>query len=311
MPNEIVKHKELQINTSETSSVVIVGEQKAAVNLKLTADEQYYFNTDNTLTIKQYEELKVVCKNTGYKGAALARYHIGNCLMHVYQLVGLTKDKWPSGELAKSIARFIQDTYPFIAPNEIIKSVEFGLQGRFVTTNYDGRSIFEHYGVMDLIYISDILNAYVKFRYDKTVSIESKKEMEKAKKIPVRQQIIEMLKKDDDTVKIMLTDAFNRYIQNPAERVNWIRDAWFEWLVDIGLLKYDKERLNAHYNAIKVKNSKMTTEQIMHEVRIIAIYELFEMIKDEPKPLNLFIDVTYINTVLLQSLWQNGKQKTA
>lgn len=297
METAIVKHTQLQVSTSNVR--VLSEESKNLPNVKLTPDEQYYFHAGDTLTIKQYETLKVKDQNAGYEGKDLARYHIGNCLEHVYQLVGLTRDKWPTGEFAKRIAKFIQDSYPFICPEELIKAVEFGLQGKFPTTKHDGKSIFEHYGVMDLIYISDLMNAYVKFRYDKKVSVDQKVEVAK---LPARDQIVEMLRKDDECVKLMIKDAFEKFKADPEDKVNWLRDSWFDWLVDLGLIEYDRERLNAKFHEMRRLRFDLSKSQCMHNVRVITIYEAFEKLLTAENPFEIFERVTYLNLHLLGNL---------
>lgn len=297
METALVKSNQLQVSMSN-----VIRESGRNLPAGLTPDEQYYFHVGDCLTIKQYEELKVKDPNSGHQGKELARYHIGNCLEHVYQLVGLTREKWPTGDFARRIARFIQDTYPFIAPEELIKAVEFGLQGKFPTTKHDGCSIFEHFGVMDLIYISDLMNAYVKFRYDKKVSVEKKIEISE---MPARDRIVEMLRKDDECVKALIKEAFEKFRQEPPEQVTWLRDAWFEWLVYIGLLEYNRDVLNAKFNEMRRVRFDKTPQQCMHEVRVIAIYEMFEKLKDVENPFEIFDRCTYLNLNLL------GKLRTA
>jgi hypothetical protein len=274
--------------------------QVSTSNLKLTEDEKYYMQLGEKYTIRQYEELKIKDTNCGFEGIDLARYHIGNCLEHVYQMVGLKKENFPTGELAKRIGKFVCDTFPFIAPDELIKAVEFGLQGKYPAVKKDGSSIFEHYQVMDLTFINEFMQAYVKFRYDKKEIVNYKIEQSK---LPPRDQIIEMLKKDDISVKEMIQLAFDKYKADRDDKVDWFRTSWFDWLTYTGFIEYNRDVLNEKFKYMRSRFPRLTPGQCKHRVRVIAIYEAFDSLIDQQSPFEiLFENNTYLNIDLLNVL---------
>lgn len=261
----------------------------------LNDDEKYFLQTETEHTIRQYETLKIKDTNSGHEGAALARYKIGMALSEVWEIIGLKKENHPSVELAKKIARYIQDTFPFITPGELVTAVIFGIQGKYVNTNSEGKSIFEHYGVMDIPYINTFMQLYVRFRYEKKVLIEQK--IENAV-IPTKEIIVDLMLKDDAAVKSMIIDAFNRFKADPEDKVNWLRDYWFDWLCDIGMIEYDKENLNERFREMKKKSiafDKLTNTDCIHMVCLEKIYELFETLKEDENPFEIFNTVTYLN----------------
>lgn len=261
---------------------------------KLNPDELFFINNDQKHTIKQYETLKIEDNLVGYKGAELARYHIGKALETMFELVGLKKENYPSRELGRTFARYIQDTFPFINPYEIVTAVEFGLQGKYNNLKSDGKSIFEHYGTMDLPFINTFMQAYVKFRYEKKVAITNKLENSI---VPTKAEVIELMKKDDEAVKSLLREAFKQYKESPGDKVNWLRDSWFHWLTDIGMIPYDKEKLNERFRQVKKVRWDLSSGDCFHIVCVEKIYEMFARLKDEDKaePFADFDYVTYIN----------------
>lgn len=270
---------------------------------KLNSDELFFVKNDVEHTIKQYETLKIEDPMIGYKGAELARYHIGKALEQMFELVGLKKENYPSRELGRSFSRYIQDTFPFINPYEIVTAVEFGLQGKYNNLKSDGKSIFEHYGTMDLPFINTFLQAYVKFRYEKKIAITQKIEQSA---VPNRAQAIDFLKKDDEAVKSLILEAFAQYKKAPNDKVNWLRDAWFHWLTDIGLIPYDKQKLNERFKAVKKVRWDLSPAECFHIVCVENIYEMFARLIDEAEPFNIFNNVTYVNSDTL-SLLRNAK----
>ncbi len=281
--------------------------QTTAQNLPATTfkilndDEKYFLKVDQEYTIKQYESLNIQDDNAGYKGSQLARYHIGNALNQVFEMVGLKKECYPSMDLSKQMARFIQETFPYISPSELITAVVFGLQGKYNNLNSDGKSIFEHYGVMDIPYINTFMQLYVKYRYEKKVSIVQK--VEKSS-LPTKDVVMDRLQRDDAAVKELIIQAFHQYKtfrelygeENDEERVTWLRDTWFYWLVDIGLIQYDRIKLNQLYNIVVAKRRReLNSSQCMHVVCVDQIYELFERLREQENPFEIFDHVTYLN----------------
>jgi hypothetical protein len=272
----------------------------------LTPDELYYLKLEKEYTIKQYEDLKIKDEGgSGLEGEKLARLHIGNCLLKMYELVGLKKENHPSDDLAKQISRYIQKTFPYIAPIEILKAIEMALQGKFPATRKDGSSILEHFQVMDLTYINEILQGYVKFRYDKKEN--ALKKINEVESRPARDQIIKMLIDDDKAVKDLIIQAFNRYVADPNDRVTWLRDAWFDWLVDLEIVQYDKELLNSRFKVVRDRRPELSSKECQHLVKVHSIYDAFENIKEKENPFEIFNNVSYVSPYLINILINTKK----
>ncbi len=253
------------------------------ITSNLTVDEKYY--AEIGLSIKQIEEQKIADRNAGFSGAELARYRIGESLETVYGLIGLNRDRWPTKELGQKIAKFIQRNYSYLAPEEIVDAFEFAIDGKFP-------SKLEHHGTMDLIYISELLKAYVKFRYDKKESLNNKIEMSKQ---PTIDDVKEMMIKSDEALKNSIMEAFSfikRGEENPFEIV---MGDWFDWLVEIGFMEYDATWLNEKYNFIKKANLKWSKWQCTNFAKNLAVKKALESkVKDE-KPFELFNSVSYVD----------------
>jgi hypothetical protein len=271
--------------------------QLPAITCKLNTDEQYFFKLDQYYTIKQYEDLKLFDPNSAYKGEELARYHIGNALEIMYGLLGVAQKNFPSKDLARRIAKFIQRTYTYISPKEIFESVEFALQDKFSRKRKDGTDILTHYQVVDLKFISDILNEYVKWRYSKKIDLENKIERETkilTSKNPDYLTVMARFQKDDAAAKDCLVKAFDEYKSGSENWNRWINPSWFEWVRDLIELP-DREQLNERFRYLKSIKFRTTDDDLKIEVKYWAIEKGFESIKDKEDPLEILNRISYLS----------------
>jgi hypothetical protein len=261
--------------------------QLPTITSKLSLEEKYFLQLNEKHTIDQYDKLNIKDANAGYSGAELARYHIGNNLETFYGIVGLPKERWPSKELSKTISKFIQKTYGYIAPVEIIDAVEMALQGRFVVN-------LEHHGTMDLIYINEILAAYSKYRYQKKGELEKKLES----KHMTKEEFVQKLIKSDEVIKDMIITSFNNHKDKKDNPYDLIMAGWFEWLVEIGFMKYETEWLRDKYRTIKSQNHEWSELMWENQVKLLAIRKAFdEKIEkmDTDNPFKCFEFVCYLD----------------
>lgn len=282
--------------------------QLPTITCKLSQEEEYFYRLDKNYTIKQYADLKLKDVNSEYKGEELARYHIGNALQKMYELIGVPRENWPEGETARRIAKYIQRTFPFIAPIEIIDSVEFALQEKFPIKRKDGSTMLDHYRQVNLKFISEFLQAYVKWRYEKKAKLIEKIGDGKA---PPYHIIVDMLIKDDQVVKQAIKEAFELYKkaepENKKDHLLFIRDIWFDFMVDTGIIKYDSVELNQKYKTIRESNHKISSADAKHQVRMFAMAQAFDKLIDVENPFEIFNHTTYVSWNVLK-LYHSGKK---
>lgn len=284
------------------TSLTVVNHQLPRITSKLNPEEEYFLQIDTVYTIKQYADLKLKDPNSQYVGEDLARYHIGNALLKMYEMIGLPKESHPDKEAARTIARYIQRTFPFITPREIVDSVEFALQEKFPIKRKDGTTLLDHFRSMNLKFISEFLHTYVKWRYEKKQKLLDKIDSDKA---PAYHVICEMMLRDDAAVKGAIKEAFEVYKRaenGKYEHLQYLRDIWFTFMVDVGLVKYNRDELNQKYRDLLARNAKMTKTEAMNACRVYAIGQAFEELRMEQNPFEIFERVSYFSWNILYSL---------
>jgi len=263
--------------------------------IQLSPDEEIYYRLELEYLISEYEK-----QNLSYgklKGQELARYHIGLALESFYEMLGLKKENYPSKPLAKAIAKYIQQTFHYITPSEIVQAVVFAMQEKFKIPHDHP---LDHYQVMDLKFINRILQAYVKFRYSVKYSLNEK--IEAIKSETPKAELIELLLKEDKAVKDIITEMFTRYKADPTERLPWFREEWFSWLSDSGFIKRESDQMNQTYKEIVHSHHHKIGAQARAEVVLIFVYKWFESIQSDPNALSFLNTLTYLSPSYHQKL---------
>lgn len=260
----------------------------------LSKDELYFLQVQGDYTIRQYISLKVKDPVSGHAGEQLAQYLVGNAITLMCKMLGIKKEGQPDAQLGRIIAKYIVDTFHYIRPREITDAIEFALQNKFPIGKKDGGTLLDHYGIIDLKFISDFLNAFVKWRYDKTQSVEDK--IKKAGSKLTYSVLIDMMIRDDKVLKDAIVGAFEAFKNKPDHfqsiKEFWFRDVWFDWYVEIGLIPYDREFLNDMFRKIKA-GGNITSDQAKQRARAAMIEKAFsEMEKKDFDKLN---DVCYVS----------------
>lgn len=277
------------------------------ITSNLTQVERYFLELRDSMSIAQYEKTNAKDKNSGYAGAELARYLIGQSLEQIYEMIGLQRDRWPGGPLAKKIAKFIQDTYGFITPQELIDTVTFALQEKFPTV-INNISILECHGTMDLLWIKNLLSAYVKWRYENKLKAEQKIEKIEEAAHLTPEQVLARKIKSDAAVKQIISDCFKAWTEK-EEHNPWepLMAGYFPWLVDIGLIEYDRQWLNEKFKAVKENNLKWGAVRCQEYVKVLAVLNGFAKLREQENPFEIFNRICYVETTIQnrESIYSN------
>lgn len=267
------------------TEVAVINQDTISSNIGL--EESYFLTVGQETTISQYDQNKIKDPNTGYEGEELARYHIGNALVTFYKMVGIPNERMPDKDLNKQIAKYIQKTYHYLVPTEIITSLEFALQGKYVVN-------LEHHGTMDLIYVDQFLSAYSKYRYDKKFLLQQKMEQQS-----VFDKVAANMIKSDKAVKDGIIASYFNYQKGCDNDYDVLLPNWFEWMVDIGLIPYDREWLTNKYKDLKHEKHDWTPLQREGYTKLLFIQKCFaEMIEAKvEKPFDLFAHVSYLDVM--------------
>lgn len=261
----------------------------------LTQTERFYYAMDQQLTIADYELKKVSHPVHGklLVGESLAKYFIGHVLNEmVYPIVGLKRDNYPSPDLAKMIAAHIVKYYGYITPTEIYTAFELALQGKYLTDLID-RNPLEHFQTMDLKYINDVLRAYVRYRHSEVENTRKKIEVLKRDyEAETRESVV----KSDKAVKECIRLAFEDYLLDHREISRYLLlDFIFEFLVDVGQIRYNAKWLNKRFSVIRSRVPNMKKSEAMRLTKNMAIYKWFGTLRDKQNRFKWMDNVSFLS----------------
>lgn len=232
----------------------------------------FYKRVLKQYTIRQYIEQDIASENLRFRGRELALYHIGDALIHVYQLVGLRPDNYPKGDTPGILGNYLVDSFPFLAPEEIYQAFVYALQEKY---KVPGEGL-EHYQVIDAKYLTRVLRAYERYSFDQKKLAEVTLAQESQDH---RQELIDKIRKNDQAVKRLIRLAYEK-IDN-GEDVDLgeiLREDYYHWLIDNELM--ERPMLSSFAEKFYREAMKFTTIETKALNREIKLYFLNKWLID-------------------------------
>lgn len=253
------------------------------------------------MTIADFEVKKISHMIEGKLliGEQLAKYFIGHVLNEmVYPIVGLKRDNYPTGELAKMIANHIIKYYGYITPVEIYTSFELALQGKYLTDILD-RNPLEHFQTMDLKYINDVLRAYVRYRH---TEVENTRNKVAVLQRDYHAETLANMGKCDVAIKTCIKMAYDEFLKDRKSESWYLTSACFDFLVDVGKIRYYQKWLNKRYSVICSRDPRMKKSEAKRMTRNMAIYKWFSTQVNKQDRFAWMQHVCYISPDMHQTL---------
>lgn len=214
-------------------------------------------------------------------GDMWCRYKIGQTMELCYKMVGFPKDKYPVKEEAKLIGLNIQKYFKSLSIKEILYAFELSVHG-VIHVN------IEHYHTIGVKYISAILSAYMKYKYNKMKVIESKLDNH------LKNHYTDYIKStiaDDKAIKKILISSYKKYlIEKSYDNNNILIPNCYIFLDTIGLINYTNKEKNEFVSKAKNINKansliiKLAHSQYSSDKQLamkLAVYDYFEKASNE------------------------------
>lgn len=189
--------------------------------------------------LRDYETLSLrrACmvkgEETVLKGEQLALFLLGTTLELCYQMVGVKQEGWPSGKLAYVIGKHIMSHFPFFTVNDILLAFEHAILEEVGTA-------LNHYGIIDVRYIHNILKEYNAYRSQQLLNLTKKLESAERKRQLTIDDLRDQLTRSDQSMKKMVLVSYIKYLEGQDCR-QFLSERMYDFLKYVGLITLSAE----------------------------------------------------------------------